>query len=86
MGHKRVLRLMREAGLLAPQRARGRGKPRPRDGTIFPREAYLAWLEGGGVIARATTPLRSAAKQDDIGRDAHLLPNHQPAVDPWVSW
>ena len=36
VGRKRVLRLMRQAGLLAPQRARGRRKPRSHDGTIIP--------------------------------------------------
>jgi putative transposase len=30
VGRKRVLRLMRQAGLLAPQRAQGRRKPAPR--------------------------------------------------------
>lgn len=43
IGRKRVLRLMREAGLLAPQRARGRRKPRPHDGTIIPAEANQLW-------------------------------------------
>jgi putative transposase len=33
---KRVLRLLRQEGLLAPQRVRGRRRPRPRDGTIIP--------------------------------------------------
>jgi putative transposase len=33
---KRVLRLLRAHGLLAPQRVRGRRKPRPHDGTIIP--------------------------------------------------
>jgi hypothetical protein len=32
---KRVLRLLRREGLLAPQRVRGRRKPRPHDGTII---------------------------------------------------
>jgi hypothetical protein len=36
VGRKRVLRLMREVCLLAPQRALGRRKPLPRDGTIIP--------------------------------------------------
>ena len=35
-GGKRVLRLMRRAGLLAPQRPRRRRTPRPHDGTIIP--------------------------------------------------
>lgn len=36
VGRKRVLRLMRAHDLLAPQRTRGRRKPRPHDGTIVP--------------------------------------------------
>jgi putative transposase len=40
---KRVLRLLRQAGLLAPQRARGRRKPRPHDGTIIPEAPNLRW-------------------------------------------
>ena len=43
VGRKRVLRLMREAGLLAPQRARGRRSPRPHDGTIIPEGPNLIW-------------------------------------------
>jgi transposase InsO family protein len=43
VGRKRVLRLMREAGLLAPQRARGRRRPRPHDGTIIPEGPNLIW-------------------------------------------
>jgi putative transposase len=43
VGRKRVLRLMREAGLLAPQRARGRRRPRPHDGTIIPGGPNLIW-------------------------------------------
>ena len=42
-GRKRVLRLMRQAGLLAPQRARGRRKPRPHDGTIIPEAPNQLW-------------------------------------------
>jgi putative transposase len=38
---KRVLRLLRRHGLLAPQRARGRRKPRPHDGTIIPDRPNL---------------------------------------------
>jgi putative transposase len=40
---KRVLRLMRRAGLLAPQRARRRRTPRPHDGTIIPSGPNLRW-------------------------------------------
>jgi putative transposase len=40
---KRVLRLLRQEGLLAPQRIRGRRKPRPHDGTIIPEGPNLRW-------------------------------------------
>jgi putative transposase len=40
---KRVLRLLRAHGLLAPQRARGRRKPHPHDGTIIPDRPNLRW-------------------------------------------
>jgi putative transposase len=43
VGRKRVLRLMRAAGLLAPQRARGRRKPRSHDGTIIPEGPNMIW-------------------------------------------
>lgn len=43
VGRKRVLRLMREAGLLAPQRMRGHRKPRPHDGTIIPAAPNMLW-------------------------------------------
>ncbi len=40
---KRVLRLLRREGLLAPQRVRGRRKPRPHDGTIIPDRPDAMW-------------------------------------------
>jgi hypothetical protein len=43
VGRKRVLRLMRHAGLLAPQRARGRRTPRAHDGTIIPPAPDGLW-------------------------------------------
>lgn len=43
VGRKRVLRLMRQAGLLAPQRARGRRRPRSHDGTIIPEAPNVLW-------------------------------------------
>ena len=43
VGRKRVLRLMRLAGLLAPQRARGRRSPRAHEGTIIPEAPNLMW-------------------------------------------
>ncbi|MGH2488551.1 MAG: transposase [Candidatus Limnocylindria bacterium] len=43
VGRKRVLRLMRQAGLLAPQRARGRRRQRAHDGTIVPPAPNVLW-------------------------------------------
>jgi putative transposase len=43
VGRKRVLRLMRAAGLLAPQRGKRRRTPRPHDGTIIPAGPDLMW-------------------------------------------
>jgi putative transposase len=53
---KRVLRLLRQEGLLAPQRVRGRRRPRPHDGTIIPEapnlrggtDATMAWTRLDG--------------------------------------
>jgi transposase InsO family protein len=58
VGRNRVLRLMREAGLLAPQRARGRRRPRLHDGTIIPAcpnriwgtDATMAYTERDGWV------------------------------------
>jgi hypothetical protein len=55
---KRVLRLLRREGLLAPRRVRGRRKPRPHDGTIIPdgpnqrwgRDAAIAWTRTDGWV------------------------------------
>jgi putative transposase len=55
---KRVLRLLRREGLLAPQRARGRRRPRPHDGTIIPdgpnlrwgTDATMAWTRADGWV------------------------------------
>ena len=43
VGRKRVLRLMRLAGLLAPQRAKRRRRARSHDGTIIPSAPDLLW-------------------------------------------
>jgi hypothetical protein len=43
VGRKRVLRLMRDHQLLAPQRMTGRRKPRPHDGTIVPDAPDVMW-------------------------------------------
>jgi HTH-like domain len=67
---KRVLRLLRREGLLAPQRVRGRRRPRPHDGTIIPdgpnlrwgTDATMAWTRADGWVwvlcAWTTTPPR----------------------------
>jgi putative transposase len=55
---KRVLRRRRREGLLAPQRVRGRRKPRPPDGTIIPdgpnrrwgTDATMAWTRADGWV------------------------------------
>lgn len=44
---KRVLRLMRLHGLLAPQRVRGRRRERAHDGTIIPAGPNLRWGTDG---------------------------------------
>jgi putative transposase len=43
VGRKRVLRIMRNNGLLAPQRKAGRRKARSHDGTIIPDAPDLMW-------------------------------------------
>jgi len=58
VGGKRVLRLMRRHGLLAPQRCRHRRRPRPHDGTIIPdgpnlrwgTDATMAWTRSDGWV------------------------------------
>jgi putative transposase len=55
---KRVLRLLRQEGRLAPQRVRGRRRPRPHDGTIIPdgpnlrwgTDATMAWTRADGWV------------------------------------
>jgi len=43
VGKNRVLRLMRSAGLLAPQRARRRRRPRLHDGQVITQAPNLRW-------------------------------------------
>ena len=58
VGGKRVLRLMRQHGLLAPQRCARRRAPRPHDGTIIPEgpdqrwgtDATMAWTRTDGWV------------------------------------
>lgn len=52
---KRVLRLMRRASLLAPQRARRRRTLKARHGTIIPAGPNLRWGADGTWPTRATT-------------------------------
>ena len=58
VGKNRVLRLMRNAGLLAPQRARRRRRPRLHDGTVITTapnvrwgtDATMAWTRDDGWV------------------------------------
>jgi putative transposase len=58
VGKNRVLRLMRHAGLLAPQRAPRRRRPRPHDGTVttdapnvrWGTDATMAWTRTDGWV------------------------------------
>lgn len=43
VGRKRVLRIIRANGVLAPQRDKKRRKARPHDGTIIPEAPDLLW-------------------------------------------
>jgi putative transposase len=93
---KRVLRLLRRGGLLAPQRVRGRHKPRPHDGTIIPAapnqrwgtDATMAWTRNDGwVWVFAVVDHYSAeawahvAKVGD--RFAALQPVYDAVIDRW---
>jgi putative transposase len=93
---KRVLRLLRAHGLLAPQRVRGRRKPRPHDGTIIPdgpnrrwgTDATMAWTRTDGwvwVFACVDHDTAEAwahvAKVGD--RFAALQPIYDAVIDRW---
>jgi putative transposase len=93
---KRVLRLLRREGLLAPQRARGRRKPRPHDGTIIPdgpnqrwgTDATMAWTRTDGwvwvfvVVDHYTAEAWAhVAKVGD--RFAALQPVYDAVIDRW---
>jgi HTH-like domain len=93
---KRVLRLLRREGLLAPQRSRGRRKPRAHDGTIIPdgpnqrwgTDATMAWTRSDGwVWVFACIDHDSAeawahvAKVGD--RFAALQPVYDAVIDRW---
>jgi putative transposase len=96
VGGKRVLRLLRQEGLLAPQRIRGRRKPRPHDGTIIPdrpnarwgTDATMAWTRADGwvwvfcVVDHYTAEAWAhVAKTGD--RFAALQPVYDAVIDRW---
>jgi len=93
---KRVLRLLRREGLLAPQRVRGRRKPRPHDGTIIPQapnqrwgtDATMAWTRSDGwvwvfacVDHYTAEAWAHVAKVGD--RFAALQPVYDAVIDRW---
>jgi putative transposase len=93
---KRVLRLLRAHGLLAPQRARGRRRPRLHDGTIIPEQpnrrwgtdATMAWTRTDGwvwvfacVDHYTAEAWAHVAKVGD--RFAALQPIYDAVIDRW---
>jgi putative transposase len=93
---KRVLRLLRREGLLAPQRVRGRRRPRPHDGTIIPEvpnqrwgtDATMAWTSSDGwvwvfacVDHYTAEAWAHVAKVGD--RFAALQPVYDAVLDRW---
>jgi hypothetical protein len=93
---KRVLRLLRREGLLAPQRVRGRRKPRLHDGTIIPdgpnlrwgTDATMAWTRSDGwvwvfacVDHYTAEAWAHVAKVGD--RFAALQPVYDAVIDRW---
>jgi putative transposase len=93
---KRVLRLLRAHGLLAPQRVRGRRKPRPHDGTIIPEapnqrwgtDATMAWTRSDGwVWVFACIDHYSAEAWTHVAkigdRFAALQPVYDAVTDRW---
>jgi putative transposase len=96
VGGKRVLRLLRREGLLAPQRVRGRRRPRPHDGTIIPAgpnqrwgtDATMAWTRVDGwvwvfcvVDHYSAEAWAHVAKIGD--RFAALQPVYDAVIDRW---
>jgi putative transposase len=93
---KRVLRLLRRERLLAPQRALGRRKPRPHDGTIIPdgpnqrwgTDATMAWTRTDGWVWVFACVDHSTAEAwahvAKIGdRFAALQPVYDAVIDRW---
>lgn len=90
VGGKRVLRLMRREGLLAPQRVRGRRRPRPHDGTIIPdgpnlrwgTDATMAWTrEDGWVWVFANVDHWSAEAWTHVAKRGDRIAALQPVYD-----
>lgn len=93
VGGKRVLRLMLLHGLLAPQRVRGRRRPRPHDGTIildgpdlrWGTDATIAWTredEWGWVFANVDH-WTAEAWTHVAKREATGSPPCNPSTTPW---
>jgi len=93
---KRVLRLLRAHGLLAPQRVRGRRKPRLHDGTIIPErpnvrwgtDATMAWTRVDGwvwvVVCVDHFTAEAWAHVAKVGdRFAALQPVYDAVIDRW---
>jgi putative transposase len=93
---KRVLRLLRREGLLAPQRVRGRRRPRLHDGTIIPdrpnvrwgTDATMAWTRADGWVwvfacidHYTAEAWAHVAKTGD--RFAALQPVYDAVIDRW---
>lgn len=90
VGGKRVLRLMRQAGLLAPQRVRGRRRERPHDGTIIPdgpdlrwgTDATMAWTRlDGWVWVFANVDHWSAEAWTHVAKRGDRIAALQPVYD-----
>lgn len=93
VGGKWVLRLMRHHGLLAPQRVRGRRRPRPHDGTIIPdgpnlrwgTDATMAWTrEDGWVWVFANVDHWSAEAWTHVAKTGDRIAALQPVYDAVV--
>lgn len=91
---KRVLRLLRREGLLAPQRVRDRLKSRPHDGTIIPEAPKLRWGTDGTMASTRGDGWVFAVVDHDTAeawayvakvgdRLAALQPVYDAVIDRW---
>jgi len=76
---KRVLRLLRQEGLLAPQRVRGRRKPRPHDGTTRRRLDVSSFAAQDACAAEQPSP----AKCSPCRRARQKPPRRIDPVEGW---